>query len=93
MGGVSILPHHQSMQYLIYANTESCIFILGFPGGSAVKNLPAKEKWVQSLGQEDPLEKEMAITPAFLPGESHGRRSLGGYSPWGKKESDTTEAT
>ena len=31
-------------------------------------------------------------TPVFLPGESHGQRSLVGYSPWGHKESDTTEA-
>ena len=30
-------------------------------------------------------------TPVFLPGESHGQRSLEGYSPWGRKESDTTE--
>ena len=30
-------------------------------------------------------------TPVFMPGESHGRRSLVGYSPWGHKESDTTE--
>jgi len=29
--------------------------------------------------------------PAFLPGEFHGQRSLMGYSPWGHKESDTTE--
>ena len=29
-------------------------------------------------------------TPGFLPGESHGQRSLVGYSPWGRKESDTT---
>ena len=47
-----------------------------------VKNLPAmRETQVQSLGQEDPLEKEMAPTPVFLPGESHGQRSLVGYSP------------
>ena len=47
-----------------------------------VKNLPAmRETQVQSLGQEDPLEKEMAPTPVFLPGESHGWRSLMGYSP------------
>ena len=32
-------------------------------------------------------------TPVFLPGESHRQRSLVGYSPWGHKESDTTEAT
>ena len=30
-------------------------------------------------------------TPVFLPGESHGQRSLVSYSPWGRKESDTTE--
>ena len=126
-----------------------------------VERLPAMwETWVPSLGQEDPLEKEMAThsstlawkipwleepgglqsmgsqrvgrlsnftslhfsgkepacqgrrhkrhgfdpcvskipwrraqqpTPAFLPGESHGQRSLVGYSPRGHKESDTTE--
>ena len=33
----------------------------------------------------------MEPTPVFLPGESHGQRSLVGYSPWGRKESDTTE--
>ena len=32
-------------------------------------------------------------TPVFLPGESHGARSLEGYSPWSCKESDMTEAT
>ena len=38
------------------------------------------------------LEKDMATTPVFLPGESHGQRSLADYSPWGFKESDTTES-
>ena len=56
------------------------------------KCLPTmQETWVQSLGQEDPLEKEMAYTPVLLPGKSHGWRSLVSYSPWGRKESDTTE--
>ena len=41
-----------------------------------------EETQVQSLGQEDPLEKGMAITPVFSPGESHGQRSLEGCSPW-----------
>ena len=45
---------------------------------------------VQSLGQEDPLEKEMA-TPVFLPGKFHGQKSLVGCSPWGCKELDMTE--
>ena len=37
------------------------------------------------------VEKEMQPTPVFLPGKSHGWRSLVGYSPWGHKELDTTE--
>ena len=53
--------------------------------------------WVQSLSQEDPLEKGVlpgvSYTSVFLPGESHERRSLASYSPWGHKESDSTEAT
>ena len=43
---------------------------------------------VRGLGQKDPLRKEMAATSVFLPGISHRQRSLGGYSPWGHKESD-----
>ena len=35
--------------------------------------------------------REWLPTPVFLPGASHGRRSLVGYSPWGPEESDTTE--
>ena len=49
------------------------------------------ETRVQSLGQEDPWRRKWNPTPLFLPGESHGGRSLVGYSPWGHKESDTTE--
>ena len=57
-----------------------------------VKCLPTMlETWVQSLGWEDPLEKKWQSIPIFLPGKSHGQRNLVGYSPWGRKESDTTE--
>ena len=57
-----------------------------------VKSLPAvQETWVQSLGQEDPWRRKWQPTPGFLPGESHGQRSLVGYSPRGHKESDMTE--
>ena len=57
-----------------------------------VKNPPAmQETRVRSLGWEDLLVKGMATTPLFLPRESHGQRSLAGYSPWGRKESDTTK--
>ena len=57
-----------------------------------VKNLPAMwETGVQFLDQEDPLEKGMATHSNILAGEFHGQRSLVLYSPWGHKESDTTE--
>jgi len=57
-----------------------------------VRSQPAvQDSQIQSLGWEDPLEKEMATTPLFLPGESHGQRNLAGYSPRGLKESDTSE--
>ena len=45
----------------------------------------------QALGQEDPLEKEMATHSSFFPGENQGQRCLAGYSPWDYKESDMTE--
>ena len=57
-----------------------------------VNNLPAmQETHIQSLGGEDPLEKEMATHSSILTWKSNGQRSLEGYSPWGRKESNTTE--
>ena len=57
-----------------------------YPGGSVVKKLPTMQvMWemsVQSLGQKDPLEEEMATQSSIL----HGWRSLVGYSPWGRKQ-------
>ena len=44
-----------------------------------------QEMWVRLLGWGDPLEEEWQPTPVFLPGKSHGQRSLVGYSPWGRK--------
>ena len=61
-----------------------------------VKNLPADAGDVRNTGlisgsRRSPGEGWQP-TPAFFPGKSHGRKSLAGYSPWGRKESDTTEA-
>ena len=57
-----------------------------------VKRMPAMwETWVQSLGLEDPLEKEMATHSSILAFKIPWRRNLVGYSPWGRKELDTTE--
>ena len=62
---------------------------LGFPGGSAVKNPPAmqemQEMQVPSLGWELPWRGKWQPTPVFLPGQSHGQRSLVGCSPNGHK--------
>ena len=53
-----------------------------------VKSLLAmQEAWVQSLAQKIPWGREWPPTPVFLPGESHGQRSLAGCSPRGHKES------
>ena len=69
---------------------------LGFPRGSVVKKPLAmqqtQEMLVRFLGLEAPLEEGRATTPVFLPGESHGQRSLVD-PPGGYKESDTTEVT
>ena len=58
-----------------------------------VKNLPAmqemQETGARSLGQEDPLEEEMATHSSILAWRIP-QRTLVGYSPWGLKESDTT---
>ena len=61
-----------------------------------VKNLSAQcrrhkrcrlDPWVRKI----PWRRKWQPTPVFLPRKSHGQRSLVGYSPWGHKESDTTE--
>ena len=59
-----------------------------------VKNLPAmQETQVQFLVRKIPWRRKWQPASVFLPGESHGQRSLAGYSAWGCKEPGTTEAT
>ena len=56
------------------------------------KNLPARcgfGPWVR----KNPWRRKWQPTPVFLPGKSHGQRSLADYSPWGCKELDSTERT
>ena len=69
-----------------------------FPGGTSGKEhtcqcrrYKRQETQVWSLGQEDPLEEEVATHSSILAWRIHGQRSLAGYSPWGCKESDMTE--
>ena len=74
------------------------MFIILIKASQMVKNQPANvgvaghmgfDLWVGKI----PWRKEWQPIPAFLPGESHGQRSLVDCSPWGHKESDTTEHT
>ena len=76
-------------QYYIIQYTN----YMGFPGGSDDKEStcncgrPSFDPWIGKF----PWRREQLLTPVFWPGEFHGQRSLVGYSPWGHKESDTTE--
>ena len=57
-----------------------------------VKNLPLMwETWVQSLGWEDTLEKGMTTHSSIVAWRIPWTESLAGYSPWGRKDLDTTE--
>ena len=59
---------------------SSCVHV----NTSAVTNVPCRENTDNERGY-DPLEEEMTTCSSILPGESHGQRSLAGYSPWGHK--------
>ena len=86
------LPHSSSS----FNFTSSEAHRMGFPGGSVVKNLPAIQETCRRCGfhpwvRKIPWRRKWQSTPVFLPGKSHGQRSLVGYSPWGLRESDTIE--
>ena len=71
---------------------------MDFPGGTSGKEPTCQcrrhkrcgfDPWVRKM----PWRRAWQSIPVFLPGESHGQWSLVGYSPWGHKESEVTEAT
>ena len=71
---------------------------MGFPGGASGKELTCQcgrhkihgfDPWVGKI----PWKRGWQSTPVFFPGESHGQSNLAGYSPWGQRELDMTEAT
>ena len=84
-----------------HTHIPTCIFIIGvyiwgFPGGTSGKELTGQcrrlkrhefSPWVGKI----PWRRKWLPTSVFLPGEFHGQRNLVGYSPWGRKELDTTE--
>ena len=77
-------------------NSSTSFLPLSFPAGASGKEPDCQCKkhkrfefdpWVGKI----PWNRKWQATPVFLPGEVHGQRRLLGYSPWGHKESDTTE--
>ena len=87
---LSVDEHLRLFQYLgkyqqcCCEHWSTCIFL----------NLHFSVLWIYTRNGRDgkiPWRRKWQPTPVFLPGQSHGQRSLAGYSPRGRKESDTTE--
>ena len=86
----------QNEQVMLEWNWGFSLINLGFSGGANGKEPTCQcrrqkrhgfDPWVGKI----PWRRTWQPTPVFLPRESHGQRSLVGYSPWGCKESDATE--
>ena len=82
------------MDKAIKRNKPDLMYLITcFPGGTRGKEPACQcrrrrfDPWVGKI----PWRRKWHPTPVFLPGKSHGQRSLEGYSPWGRKESDVTE--
>ena len=92
------LPKLFNTFYMCYLIFSYCYYLLfGFPGSSVVTSVcqqcgrPWFDPWFDPWVGEIPWRRKWQPTPVFLPGESHGQRTLVGYSPQGCKELDTTE--
>ena len=84
---------HSAQMLCLETPPGSLVPPLGFPGGSdgKVSACNVGDPGSIPVSGRPPWRRKCQSTPALLPGKSHGRRSLIGYSPWGRKESDTTE--
>ena len=88
MGEKAMAPHSSTVARKIPWMEE--------PGRlQSMGSLRVRHDWATSLSLSTFMHwrRKWQPTPVFLPGESHRRRSLGGCSPWGHTESDTTEVT
>ena len=78
--------------------TNYCLYSYGFPGGAGGKEPACQRRRRKRHGFKPwlgkiPWRRAWQPTPEFLPGESHGQRSLVGHSPWSHKELAMTEVT
>ena len=87
-----IFPYKWWLEARYKVKYLKCICLMVFPGGSNGQKIclqcrrPGFDPWVWKI----PLKRVLPM-PVFLPGEFHGQRTLVGYSPWGRKETDMTE--
>ena len=103
---LSTVPKNGMVQMVHFMlRIDTCFFSLlkhtadlGFPGGASGKEAARQCRrrkrhgfgpWVRRIL----WRRARQPAPVFLFGECHGQRSLEGYSPWVRKESETTEAT
>ena len=77
---------------VLTGNSLAIQWLGGFPGGVSGKE-PTCQRGLDPWVGKILWRRTWQPTPVFLPGESHGQRSLAGYSPRGPKETDMTEAT
>ena len=84
-----------AQNYYLIESTMSISLRWGFPGGASDKKSacqcsrckrPGFDPWTRKI----PWRRAQQLTPVFLPRESHGQRSLVGFSPWVHKDLDTT---
>ena len=88
----------ERLHFHFHFQWQSLLALWSFPGGASGKE-PACQcrrpercgvnPWVRKI----PWRRAWQPSPVLLPGESHGQRSLAGYSPWGLKESESTKGT
>ena len=87
------MPLAHTLLFKLFVFFFWLIYPWGFPGGSDSKQSACNAGSIPESGRKIPWRGAWHPNPVFLPGKSHGQRSLVGYGPWGCKESDTTEAT
>ena len=86
----------QHSSIIIYSILILPASIAGWPSGASGKESAHQCRWCKRQGFNPlvgkiPWRRKWQPTPVFLPGKSHGLRSLAGYSPWGHKELDVTD--
>ena len=69
------------------AHLRSPLVVKNMPANAGRRKRCGSDPWVRKI----PWRRAWQTTPVLLPGESHGQKSLAGYSPWGHKELDMTE--